>query len=122
MPTEVADGVFDITSKVTDDGKRYRVFLFTDRTPTLIDAGLPDTTDVIIEGIEDVGVTPERLVVTHGDHDHIGGFDAVVDEYDPETWVPEQMNEDFEEPGAVARARVRGGTGLPRVISHRECP
>ena len=90
MPTELADGVHDITCRTEDSGKRYRAFLFTDGTPTLFDAGLAETAESVFEGIEAVGVEPERLVITHGDGDHIGGFDAIVDRYGIETWVPEQ--------------------------------
>lgn len=96
MPTEVVDGVFDITSQSTDDGKRYRVFLFTDGTPTLVDAGLAESTDAVIDGIEDIRVEPERLVITHGDGDHIAGFDNLVEKYDPETWVPALTDADLE--------------------------
>lgn len=88
MPTEVVDDVYDITCRV-DDGKRYRVFLFAGGTPTLVDAGLPDTVESVFDGVAEVGVEPERLVITHGDGDHIGGFDAIVDRYGVETWVPE---------------------------------
>lgn len=96
MHTKILDGVFDITTELTDDGKRYRVFLFTDGTPTLIDAGFSDSTEALFEGIEEVGVEPEQLIITHGDPDHIGGFDAVVEEYDLETWVPALTEADIE--------------------------
>lgn len=88
MPEELVSGVYDITCR-EEDGKRYRAFLFTEGTPTLFDTGLESTTDALLDGIDDVGVDPERLVVTHGDGDHVGGFDAVVEAYEPETWVPE---------------------------------
>ena len=91
MPTEIVDGVYDITCE-GDDTKRYRVFLFTDGTPTLVDTGLEDTTDAVIDGIAEVGVEPERIVITHGDPDHIGGLDALSDHYDAETWLPEQTS------------------------------
>ncbi|PCR88862.1 MBL fold metallo-hydrolase [Natrinema ejinorense] len=90
MPTEVVDGVFDITSLVEESGKRYRVFLFAEGTPTILDAGLAQSAETVIDAIDDLGVVPERLIITHGDGDHIGGFDALVDEYDLETWVPER--------------------------------
>ena len=90
MPTEIATGVYDITCRTEESGKRYRAFLFAEGTPTLFDAGLESTTDALIDGIDEVGVEPERLVVTHGDGDHVGGFDAVVEEYGLETWVPEE--------------------------------
>lgn len=59
-----------------------------------MDAGLADTVDALADGIDEVGVTPERLIITHGDGDHIGGFDAVVERYDLETYVPEQTTVD----------------------------
>lgn len=89
MPTPITDDVYEISAWSEDGGKDYRVYLFTDGTPTLVDTGKPDTAGGIIDGIEAVGVAPERLVITHGDGDHVGGFDAIVDRYDPETWVPE---------------------------------
>lgn len=94
MPTEVLDGVYDITCARLDSGKRFRAYYFTDGTPTLVDTGLPDTTDALFDGIEAVGVEPERVVVTHGDGDHVGGVDAVRDRYDVEVWVPEQTGTD----------------------------
>ncbi len=93
MPTELVPGVFDITC-LEQDGKRYRVFLFTQGTPTLFDTGLGDTVEAVIDGIEAVGVAPERLVITHGDGDHVGGFGALIDRYDLESWVPQQSTFD----------------------------
>lgn len=90
MPTEIVPDIYDITVRQDDTGRRYRAFLADGRSPTLFDAGFADTTDTLFDGIEAVGLTPERLVITHGDPDHIGGFDAVVERYDTETYVPEQ--------------------------------
>lgn len=90
MPTEILPDVYDVTCLDEPGGKRYRVFLFADGTPTLVDAGLADTTDAVIDALDDLGVEPERLVITHGDPDHIGGFDALAAAYDPETWVPDR--------------------------------
>lgn len=91
MPTQVVEDVYDITCRELESGKRYRVFYFTDGTPTLLDAGLEDTVDAVAEGIESIGVEPERLIITHGDGDHIGGFDGLVERYEIETWIPEQL-------------------------------
>lgn len=96
MPTELADGAYDITCRTEDSGKRYRVFLFTEGTPTLFDAGFASTAAAVFDGVDDIGVEPERLIVTHGDGDHVDGFDAIVDRYDLETWVPEQTELDVE--------------------------
>ena len=91
MPTELVDGVYDITCR-EDDGKRYRVFLFAGETPTLLDTGFADTAETVFEAIADIGVEPERLIVTHGDGDHVDGLDALVERYGLETWVPEQTD------------------------------
>lgn len=88
MPTKLHPGVFDIT--LSDDEKRYRAFLLTGETTTLVDCGLPDTTEALFRGIDAVGTDPDRLIITHADPDHIGGFDAVVDRYGMETYVPDQ--------------------------------
>lgn len=96
MPTELVAGVYDITCREEPSGKRYRVFLAVDGTPTLLDAGLEDTTAAVFDGIDEIGIEPERLIITHGDGDHMAGFDAVVERYDPDTWVPEQTDVDTE--------------------------
>ncbi|MFB6080211.1 MAG: MBL fold metallo-hydrolase [Haloferacaceae archaeon] len=90
MPTEIADDVYDVTCRTEPGGKRYRVFLFAGGTPTLVDAGLADTTDAVIDAVDALGVDPERLVITHGDPDHVGGFDALAEAYDLDTWMPRQ--------------------------------
>lgn len=94
MPTEVVDGVYDITCM--EGVGRIRAYLFDIETPTLFDTGLGNTTDTLLDGIEEIGIDPERLILTHGDPDHAGGFDTVVEEYDIETWVPEQTDLDSE--------------------------
>lgn len=93
MVTEVVRGVYDIT--VQDDGNgRYRAYLFDLPVPTLVDTGLPDTTDALFEAIADISIEPERVIITHGDGDHIGGLEAVNERYDVETWVPTQTDVD----------------------------
>ncbi|MFB6269636.1 MAG: MBL fold metallo-hydrolase [Halobacterium sp.] len=100
MITEIADGVYDLT--LTEFNRaRYRVFLFDGDVPTLVDAGLGDTTDVLFERLDELGVDPQRLVVTHGDPDHVGGLHDVVDRYGVETLVPEGMNVDGHDPDHV---------------------
>ena len=91
MPTELVEGVYDITCR-EENGKRYRVFLFRGETPTLLDTGFADTAETVYEAIADVGVEPERLIITHGDGDHVDAFDAMVDRYGLETWVPKQTD------------------------------
>lgn len=89
MPTEILPDVYDITIREDANGRRYRAYLDA-RERTLFDAGLADRTDALFDGIDATGTAPERLVVTHADPDHVGGFDAVVDRYGVETHVPEQ--------------------------------
>ena len=93
MVEEIVDGVYDITCDEAD-GKRYRVFFFDTDVPTLIDASLESTVESVFDGIDEIGVDPERLLITHGDGDHIGGFDAIADRYDVEPRLPEQTNGD----------------------------
>lgn len=64
------------------------MFLSTGGAPTLFDAGFADTVEAVAEGLAELGTEPERLIVTHGDDDHVGRFDGLVNRYDPETWVP----------------------------------
>lgn len=87
MPTELVDGVYDITCAETESG-RIRAFLFDDGEGTLVDSGLPDTTDALLDGISETGVSVDRVVITHTDRDHVGGVDAVVAEHDPEVYLP----------------------------------
>jgi glyoxylase-like metal-dependent hydrolase (beta-lactamase superfamily II) len=82
------DGVHDITLREIPAGRRYRAYVYEADVPTLFDAGFEDTTDILFDAIAEIGIEPERLIVTHEDPDHTGGFRAVVDQYDLETWVP----------------------------------
>lgn len=92
MPTEPIDGFYDITVRDSPPGRRYRVYLVDATVPTLVDTGFADTVDRLFDGVEAVGLEPERLIVTHADPDHVGGFDHIVDEYGLETWVPRQSD------------------------------
>ena len=85
---EILPDVYDVTVRDAGDS-RYRVFLFDGDVPTLVDAGFGDTVDAVVGAAADLDVTPERLVITHGDGDHAGGFDGLVDACAPETWIPE---------------------------------
>lgn len=98
MPAEIVPSVYDITVREDPSGRRYRAFLVDADVPTLFDAGFAETTDALFEGIDAVGIDPERLVLTHADPDHVGGFDAVVDRYGVETYVPEQTDLDTDHP------------------------
>jgi hydroxyacylglutathione hydrolase len=97
MPTEIAPGVYDVTLAEFNGG-RYRTFCFDWKTPTLVDAGLGDTADALVDALADVGVKPQRLVVTHGDPDHAGAVSALAAEYDLETWLPDGLDIDDHDP------------------------
>lgn len=84
--TDLGDGVYDLT--LTTEPARYRAYMFDWARPTLVDCGLAETSETLLDRLETVGIVPEQLVLTHAHPDHDGGFDAVVDRYDPTTWVP----------------------------------
>ena len=63
MVDEIVDSVYDITCDEAD-GKSYRVFLFGTDAPTLIDAGLESTVESVFDRIDEIGVEPERLLIT----------------------------------------------------------
>lgn len=91
MATEIINDIYDITCETSNNGSRYRVFFDVKDTPTLFDTGFERTTETVIREIDEIGITPERLIITHGDPDHIGGYDSLVEYYSLETWVPKQM-------------------------------
>jgi glyoxylase-like metal-dependent hydrolase (beta-lactamase superfamily II) len=93
MPREIAPGVYDVTCAETETG-RIRAFLFDDGT--LVDCGLSETTDALLAGISETGIDVQRLIITHADRDHVGGFDGVVRELWVESYVPEGAEFDSE--------------------------
>lgn len=127
MYTELLPGVYDIT--VQDEGDaRYRAFLVDADVPTLVDTGLPDATDALFEGLEGIEIEPERVVITHGDVDHVGGLETVTERYDVTTYVPEMTHVDDalvdrrygdgDEIGPFAAVHVPGHTpGLHALIA-----
>ena len=87
MVTQPVDGVYDITCIETGaDPGRIRAYLTDDGT--LVETGLPDSTDALLAGIAEAGVGVERIVITHTDPDHVGGIDAVVEAHGPEVYLP----------------------------------
>lgn len=91
MPAEVVDDVYDITCR-RHSGRRFRVYLDVRDVPTLFDAGFADTVSAVEDGLDALGVAPERLVLTHADQDHAGGVDALVERYGLETWAPAESD------------------------------
>jgi|APHM01.1.fsa_nt_gi Predicted hydrolase (metallo-beta-lactamase superfamily) len=88
--TEIAPDVYDLT--LSREPACYRSFLFDWEVPTLIDTGPSNTSSVLLDRVDSLGIEPKRLILTHTDHDHVGGFDAVVEDYAPETYVPAQSD------------------------------
>ncbi|PSQ53594.1 Zn-dependent hydrolase [Halobacteriales archaeon SW_8_65_20] len=87
MITEPADGVYDITC-IETDGPPGRIRAYLTEDGTLVDTGLPESTDALLSGIEETGIDPERVAITHLHPDHIGGIEAVLDHYDAELLLP----------------------------------
>ncbi|WP_280586644.1 MBL fold metallo-hydrolase [Halorubrum sp. Boch-26] len=85
--SEVVPDVYDVTVRETNGG-RYRVFVVDGEVPTIVDAGFGDTVDTVVDAVDDLGIDPERIAVTHGDGDHVGGLAGLVDALDLESWVP----------------------------------
>ena len=96
-PYEILPGVYDVTVR-RQDGRRYRCYLVDGDAPTLVDTchDVPEVKETLFEGLDELGIEPERLFITHGDGDHIGGFDDVVDRFDVETWVPAETTAETE--------------------------
>lgn len=92
MPTEIRPGVYDVTTRQDESGRRYRAFLFDDDVPALVDAGHAGTADTLVSRLDDLGVAPERVLVTHGDGDHVGGVDTVVERFDADLYAPEGVD------------------------------
>ena len=55
--------------------------------PTLIDAGAPGRGPAIERELRAAGVTPGRIVFTHGDPDHVGGSDHLRRAFGAEVWA-----------------------------------
>jgi glyoxylase-like metal-dependent hydrolase (beta-lactamase superfamily II) len=97
---DVPGSVYDITWQTATEGpeitqgERHRSYLYDmpGDVPTLVDTCFRNRVGYLFEGIQRVGVEPERLLVTHRHLDHVGAFDEVVERYDPETYVHEGDN------------------------------
>jgi glyoxylase-like metal-dependent hydrolase (beta-lactamase superfamily II) len=64
------------------------VHLATADVPTLIDAGTRAGAPAIERELRKAGVTPRRILLTHGDPDHVGGADHLRAAFDAEVLAP----------------------------------
>lgn len=87
VATEVADGVYQLCSTMTN------MYLIEDHEGlTLVDAGLPAQMELLQAGLERIGaeITDiEAVILTHVDPDHIGLAEPLRKEGIP-VWVPEE--------------------------------
>ncbi len=88
MANEIAPDVYEIQLPAVKES--YRAHLFDGSVSTLFDTGSTDTVETLIKELETLDISPDRVIITHADFDHIGGFDAIVERYDPETWIPKE--------------------------------
>lgn len=93
---EMIEGGYQITLQTAEEGPsfkdaHYRTYLFDlpGDVPTLVDTCIEELGDTLLDQIEEIGIEPERLIISHDHPDHVGAWDRVIDEYDVETWVPE---------------------------------
>ncbi|WP_227355812.1 MBL fold metallo-hydrolase [Haladaptatus salinisoli] len=96
------------------DDARYRVFLFDGARPTLVDTGFEDTTDVVGSALDELEIDLKRVIVTHGDPDHVGGLAEIAETHDVETWVPDQTVLDE---NVVPDHRYGDGDGIGRFVA-----
>lgn len=68
------------------DGRHNRAYVLDGDVPTLINTEYEDTTERLFDELETAGIAPKRLIITHGDLDHVSGFETVVERFDVETW------------------------------------
>lgn len=120
MASELKPGVYDLTTRREDDGRRYRVYLFDGEVPTLVDAGHEGTGDVVADQLAELGVEPRRLLVTHDHGDHVGGLDELADRFELEVcapagadlgdWTPDVRLEDGDRVGPFVAVHTPGHT------------
>jgi glyoxylase-like metal-dependent hydrolase (beta-lactamase superfamily II) len=66
---QIGEGIFQLESP----GATVNVFLVQAGVPVLVDAGTPRSGPAIVGELAAANVTPQLILLTHGDFDHVGG-------------------------------------------------
>ncbi len=73
----------DMTVTFYNAGKADAILIEMENSTMLIDAGLEENKDELVSQLKDAGVsTIDLFVITHFDKDHVGGADAVLENFD----------------------------------------
>ena len=83
----------------------------------LIDAGLPGKTDLIFDGIRNIGRRPsevKHIVLTHAHPDHIGGLAEIVRVTGAQTWM-HHIDAPIAEAGSGFRPMTPSGL-VPKIL------
>ena len=81
QPAEIADA--DLAVFFIDVGQADSVLVKAKDQAMLIDAGNNGDSELVVEFIKALGIdTLDYVIATHPHEDHIGGMDAVIDEFD----------------------------------------
>lgn len=81
MATEVVPGVYQ--TRIA-----HAKIVYVEDANLLLDTGLGDEWDAVEAFIEEMGGV-DRLLLTHAHGDHVGNAERVIEQYDPEVFVPE---------------------------------
>jgi glyoxylase-like metal-dependent hydrolase (beta-lactamase superfamily II) len=80
----VAEGVYALDAA----GSMSNVFLVEAEVPTLVDTGVPRHAKAILAELREAGVEPGRILLTHGDFDHVGGAAFLREQTGAEVCAP----------------------------------
>lgn len=111
MVRELAPDVYELPVTDDDAEQAIRAYLLeADGEATLIDVGFEETTDRLFAELDERGVEPDRVVITHYDGDHVGGLSAVAERFEPTVYLPEPTEgADVSPPDDVRVSAYRDG-------------